>query len=215
MNKPEKCYLYRETIRNNVIIMKHESEPTYSFVILTLILILVDTLLAWLSVTIFPTVAGGVISWVFIAVAFMVLFTLWFGGYGATAAYVGTLVGSGLLVSEVLVQNPLIALVWAVAGLLQCLIPLVTVRSFGVDLTMANARDFTYIILFGVILNNLVGAALAIWTLSLIETVTFTSAFTAWFIGNVVICIVVVPLLLKLFTEKVQKNRLFVRHYWD
>lgn len=194
--------------------MKHENEPTYSFVILTLILILIDTFLAWLSVTVFPTVAGGVISWVFIAVAFMILFTLWFGCYGAIAAYVGTLAGSGLLVSDTLVYNPHIALIWAVAGLLQALIPLVAVRSFQVDLTMSGPRDYTYIILFGVIVNNLIGAAWAVWTLSLVETVSFTSAFTAWFIGNAVVCILIVPLALRLFTEKVQKNRLFVRHYW-
>lgn len=194
--------------------MKHENEPTYSFVILTFILILIDTFLAWLSVTVFPTVGGGVISWVFIAVAFMILFTLWFGCYGAIAAYVGTLAGSGLLVSDTLVHNPHIALIWAVAGLLQVLIPLVAVRSFQVDLTMKNPRDYTYIILFGVIVNNLIGAVWAVGTLSLVETVSFTSEITAWFLGNVVVCILIVPLFLKLFTEKVQKNRLFVRNYW-
>jgi hypothetical protein len=194
--------------------MKHENEPTYSFVILTFILILIDTFLAWLSVTVFPTVAGGVISWVFIAVAFMILFTLWFGCYGAIAAYVGTLAGSGLLVFDTLVQNPHVALIWAVAGLLQVLIPLVAVRSFQVDLTMKNPRDYTYIIIFGVIVNNLIGAAWGVWTLSLVETVPFTSEFSAWFIGNAVVCILIVPLSLKLFTEKVQKNRLFVRNYW-
>lgn len=193
--------------------MKHENEPTYSFVILALVLIIIDTILAWLSVTLIPTVVGGVVSWVFIAVAFMILFTLWFGAYGAIAAYVGSLVGSGLLVSETLAANPHIALIWAVAGLLQCLIPLVAVRSFGVDLTLANPRDYTYIILFGVIINNLVGAAWGVWTLSLVETVTFTS-FIAWFVGNAVTCIIIVPLFLKLFTEKVQKNRLFVKRYW-
>lgn len=194
--------------------MKHENEPTYSLVILTFILILIDTFLAWISVTVFPTVAGGVISWVFIAVAFMILFTLWFGCYGAIAAYVGTLAGSGLLVSDTLVHNPHVALIWAVAGLLQVLIPLVAVRSFQVDLTMKNPRDYTYIIVFGVIVNNLIGAAWAVWTLSLVETVSFTSEFSAWFIGNAVVCILIVPLFLKLFTEKVQKNRLFVRNYW-
>jgi hypothetical protein len=195
--------------------MKHENEPTYSFVILTFVLILIDTILAWLSVTVFPTIGGGVISWLFIAIAFMILFTLWFGGYGAIAAYVGTLVGSGLLVSETLVHNPLIALLWAGAGLFQVLIPLVAVRSFEVDLTMSNPRDYTYVILFAAIINNLVGALWAIWTLSLIETVSFTTAFTAWFIGNAVICILIVPLSLKLFTERVQKSRLFVKTYWD
>lgn len=194
--------------------MKHENPPTYSFVILTLVLIIINTLLAWLSVSVFRPSGADVISWMFIAVAFMILFTLWFGFYGAIASYVGTLAGSGLLVYETLVHNPHIALIWAVAGLLQALIPLVAVRSFQVDLTMKNPRDYTYIILFGVIVNNLVGAVWGVWTLSLVETLSFTSAFLAWFIGNVIVCILIVPLFLKLFTEKVQKSRLFVRNYW-
>ncbi len=194
--------------------MKQENEPTYSFVILTFVLILINSLLAWLSVTVIPTVAGGMISWVYVAVAFMILFTLWFGLYGAIAAYVGTLVGSGLLVSDTLVHNPLIALVWAGAGLFQVLIPLVAVRSFDVDLTLSNPRDYTYVILFAVIINNLVGALWAIGTLSLVETIPFTTAFIAWFIGNAAICILIVPLFLKLFTQKVQKHRLFVKKYW-
>jgi hypothetical protein len=45
-----KCYLYTRTIRNKGEYMKNVREPTYSFVILTLILIVVDTLLALISV---------------------------------------------------------------------------------------------------------------------------------------------------------------------
>jgi hypothetical protein len=40
--------------------MKIVHEPTYSFVILTFVLILVDTLLAWLSVKLAPAGASGV-----------------------------------------------------------------------------------------------------------------------------------------------------------
>ncbi|MCK9631656.1 MAG: hypothetical protein M0R30_08420 [Methanoregula sp.] len=195
--------------------MKIDRQPTYSFVILTLILIIIDTILAWASVTITPTVAGGVVSWLFFAVAFMVLFTLWFGWYGAIAAYVGTLVGSGLMVSEVLNQHPLVAVVWAVAGLFQVLIPLAAVRSFGVNLSMENPRDYTYILLFGVVINNLIGAAWAAWTLSLAEPVAMMTVFSAWFIGNAVVCLFIVPLGLKLFTPKMEKHRLYVKNYWD
>jgi hypothetical protein len=196
--------------------MKHENEPTYSFVILTLILIVIDTLLAWVSVTIFPTVGGGIVSWLFIAVAFMILFTLWFGLYGAIAAYVGTLVGSGLMVSEVLNQHPLVAVLWAGAGLLQVLIPLAAVRSFDVNLSMENPRDFTYIFLFGVVINNIISAAWAAWTLSLADaTVNMGTVFSAWFIGNAVVCLIIVPLGLRLFTPKIEKSRLYVKNYWD
>jgi len=195
--------------------MKHAREPNYSFVILTLILILMDTILAWLSTAIFPTIGVASISWLYIAVAFMILFTLWFGAYGAIAAYAGTLAGSGLMVSESLSQHPEVAVLWALAGLFQVLIPLVAVRSFGVNLSMENPRDYTYILLFGVIINNLVGAAWGVWTLSLIETVTFGSAFTTWFISNAVVCIIIVPLGLRLCTPKVEKSRLYVTNYWD
>ena len=77
----------------------------------------------------------------------MILFTLWFGAYGAIAAYVGTLLG-GVLRTESLLQHPEIAIIWAIAGLLQVLIPLVAVRMFEADLTLKNRRDWTIVLLF-------------------------------------------------------------------
>jgi hypothetical protein len=194
--------------------MKNIQEPTYSFVILTLILIIVDTVLAWISMKLLPA-AGGMISLLYIAVAFMILFTLWFGAYGAIAAYVGTLVGSGLLASDTFSRHPEIAIVWAIAGLLQVLIPLVAVRSFDVDLAMENPRDLTYVLIFGVIVNNIVGAAWGAWTLALAQTVNMGSIFLTWFIGNLIVTILIVPLALKYFTPKVRKSKLFVKYYWD
>jgi hypothetical protein len=123
--------------------MRHAKEPTYSFVILTFVLILIDIALAYISVKFIPAYGG--ISLFFIAVAFMILFTLWFGAYGAAAAYFGTLIGSGLLASDSLYQHPEIAVVWAVAGLLQVLIPLAATRLLDVDLTLQNMRDWTII----------------------------------------------------------------------
>jgi hypothetical protein len=194
--------------------MKNAREPTYSFVILTLILIVIDILLAYASTKFMPAGMGGV-AYIYPAVAFMILFTLWFGGYGAIAAYVGTLVGSGLMAIESLSQNMGVAVLWAIAGLLQVIIPLIAVRYFEVDLTMQNRRDYTYIILFGVILNNLVGAAWAAWTLGMVEPGTTGSIFTTWLIGNLVVTLLLVPLGLKLFTPMFQKSRLFVKNYWD
>lgn len=188
--------------------------PTYSFVLLTGALILLDTALAYASATFIPSNAAG-IAYIFPAVAFMILFTLWFGGYGAIAAYAGTLVGSGLFASEPLAKNPQIAVLWAVAGLLQVIIPLVAIRSFEVDLALENRRDVSLIVIFAVIVNNIVGAAWGAWTLGLLEPGGMMSIFTAWLIGNVIICLLLVPVCLKIFTPKVRKSRLFVQHYWD
>jgi len=209
-----KYYLYAYTITNTGETMKNTRPPNYSYVILTLILIAIDTILAWISTAIFPAVGFGVISLLYIAAPVMILFTLWYGAYGAIAAYAGTLVGSGLMVSETLVQHPDVAILWALAGLFQVLIPLMAVRSFGVDLWMKNPRDYTYVILFGVIINNLIGAAWGVWTLSLAETVNLESAFWIWFIGDVVLCILILPLALKLFTPRMERTRLYVKNYW-
>jgi integral membrane sensor domain MASE1 len=195
--------------------MKHAQEPTYSFVILTLVLILINTALAWISVKFVPAGTGG-IALVYIAVAFMILFTLWFGAYGAIAAYVGTLL-AGVLSTASLLKHPEIAVIWAVAGLLQVLIPLVAVRMFEVDLTLENRRDWTIIILFAVLINNIVGAVWGVFTLSLLpgSTTNIASAFSTWLIGNIIITLLIVPLALRFCTGKVNKSKLFVKHYWD
>jgi hypothetical protein len=194
--------------------MKNVREPTYSFVILTFVLILVNTVLAWTSVKYIPASSSGV-SWFYIAVAFTILFTLWFGAYGAIAAYVGTLLGAGLFAVEGFRLHPEIALIWAVSGLLQAFIPLVAVRAFEVDLTLKNTRDWTYVLLFGVLINNIVGAAWGAWTLSLLEPGNTTGIFSAWLIGNIIVTLIIVPLALRHLTPKVQKSKLFVKQYWD
>jgi integral membrane sensor domain MASE1 len=144
----------------------------------------------------------------------MILFTLWFGAYGAIAAYVGTLL-AGILTTESLLQHPEIAIIWAVAGLLQVIIPLVAVRMFEVDLTLKNRRDWTIILLFAVLINNIVGAAWGAYTLSLLGPLNIAGAFSTWLAGNIIITIMIVPLALRFFTEKISRSKLFVRKYWD
>ena len=200
--------------------MKKVHEPTYSFVILTLVLIVVNTIIARLCVIALPggiLLPGGAagVSTLYFAVAFMILFTLWFGAYGAIAAYAGTLIGSGLLNPAI---PPVVAIYWSIAGLLQVLIPLVAFRTFKVDLTLENRRDWTLLLLFGVLINNIVGAAWGALTLAFGNVITASqvgSVFTLWLIGNIIVTIIIVPLALRHLTPKVQKSKLFVRYYWD
>ena len=196
--------------------MRNVHEPTYSFVILTLILIVVNAILARLCVIILPGSAGGM-SALYIAAAFMILFTLWFGAYGAIAAYAGTFIGSGLLSTNGVIPVD-VAIYWSIAGLLQVLIPLVALRSFEVDLTLENRRDWTLLLLFGVLINNIVGAAWGAYTLAFGNVITsgqIGSVFTLWLIGNIIVTAIIVPLALRHFTPKIQRSKLFVRYYWD
>ncbi|NMB79369.1 MAG: hypothetical protein GYA23_09800 [Methanomicrobiales archaeon] len=194
--------------------MRHPNEPTYIFVILTFILIVINTILAFISSVFIPANVAG-IAYLYPAAAVMILFTLWFGGYGAIAAYIGTLIGAGFLAREAFVQHPQVAILWAVATLVQVLIPLIAVRAFEVDITMEHTRDWSHIILFGVIINNIIGAAWGAFTLALLTPDTMMSVFSTWLIGNVIVCLLIVPLGLKLFTPKIQKSRLFITKYWD
>ncbi len=197
--------------------MKNVHEPTYTFVILTLVLIVVNTLLAQLSVALFPAGESGV-SWLYIAVAFMILFTLWFGAYGAIAAYAGTLIGSGLLSSGAIAAHPEVAIYWSLAGLLEVLIPLVALRTFEADLALENRRDVSLLLLFGVVINNIVGAAWGAWTLGLgniIPVDQIGSVFSSWLISNIIVSIVIVPVALRVLTPHIRKSRLFVKYYWE
>lgn len=80
---------------------------------------MVNTLIARFCVIALAGGAAGV-STLFFAVAFMILFTLLFGAYGAIAAYAGTLIGSGLLSGDPVIP-PIVAIHWSIAGLLQVL----------------------------------------------------------------------------------------------
>jgi len=196
--------------------MKNVHEPTYSFVILTLVLIVVNTLIARLCVIALPGGVGGISS-LYVAVAFMILFTLWFGAYGGIAAYAGTLIGSGLLSTNPAIPID-VAIYWSIAGLLQVLIPLVALRSFEWDPGLETRRDWTLLLLFGVLINNVVGAAWGAYTLALGNVITSSqigSVFSAWLIGNIIVTILIVPLALRYFTPKVRKSKLFVRYYWE
>lgn len=196
--------------------MKNVHEPTYSFLILTLVLIVVNTIIARLSVIALPGGVGG-ISTLYVAVAFMILFTLWFGAYGAIAAYAGTLIGSGLLSANPSIPAD-VAIYWSIAGLLQVLIPLVALRTFDVDLGLENRRDWTLLLLFGVVINNIVGAAWGAYTLALgnvIMSSQIGSVFTLWLIGNIIVTILIVPLGLRFLTPKIRRSKLFVKYYWE
>jgi hypothetical protein len=197
--------------------MRNVREPTYSFVILTLILIVINVILARISVS-GPLQSYTGVSSFYIAVAFMIVFGLWFGGYGVVAAYLGTLIGSGLLAGGTPQMPPDVALYWALAGLFQVLIPLVVFRALDVNVGIESKRDLFQLILFGVIINNIVGAFWGAGTLALggvIKSTEFGGVFWTWLVGNIIVTIILVPILLRLFTPGISRSKLFVRNYWD
>jgi hypothetical protein len=194
--------------------MKPTQKPTYTFLILLIALILINTVLARFAVIAVPLGNVPGVSSLYFAVAVMILFSLWFGGYGAVAAYVGTFIGAGVLSG----MPPAVVWYWSLAGLWQVLIPLVALRMLDGDVRLGKRRDIIIFIIFGILVNNAFGALWGAVTLALGNEIAWAQvspAFFAWFIGNAIITALVVPLALRYVTPKIEKSKVSVRHYWD
>ncbi|MHC1597293.1 MAG: hypothetical protein ACXQT3_03140 [Methermicoccaceae archaeon] len=184
----------------------------YKYVAMLVVLTLVNALLAHFSVSIGFVCAGS--SKLYMAAGFMIVFALWFGAWGALAAYFGCFIGAGLLGGV----PPDVSIYWSLADLWMVLIPLAAFRTLDGDVSLHTARDAMAFLVFGVVLNNAVGAAWGASTLAIGGVLTWSQAygvFAEWLAGNVLLTVVVAPLLLYLGTSYVRRANLYVRRYWS
>jgi len=196
--------------------MRNVSRPTYSYLILVIGLIILDTLLAWISVKvshlISPALPTGV-AVIALAAAFMVIFTLWFGLYGAIAAYIGTLFGAGLFGG----LSGSVAIYFSLASLWMVLVPLAAFRIFEANALIESRRDLFHLVLFGAILNNIIAAAWGSISLAVGGVITWNTiiaAFVPICAGNALFTVIIAPLVLHHCTPRVEKSRVFVRDFW-
>lgn len=146
------------------------------------------------------------------AVAFMIAFTLWFGGWGAIAAYVGCVVGAGMSTMPLTVN-----LYWSLADLWQVVIPLVAFKGFHADMGLKTKRDFVIFFIFGVVLNNLAGAIWGSTMLAVGSVLTWSAVpntLLIWFVGNLIVTMVITPLLLRYVTRRIMEWGVYVKEYW-
>jgi hypothetical protein len=189
----------------------NERRPFYVYVLILVVTIVINLLLARFAVIATP-IAPGVAA-IYVAVAFMIVFALWFGLWGAIAAYVGSFIGAGLLSGIPLDINSY----WSLADLWQVLIPLIAFRALNADVGLRTKRDFLIFLIFGWILNNLIGAIWGAITLILGGIALwneFSVLFTGWFVGNLIVTIIITPLLLRFVTPFIKKYGLYVKGYW-
>lgn len=186
-------------------------ESLSMYVNIFLFLTLVNSLLARFAV-VKSSVAPGV-SGLYFAVSFMIVFALWYGVWGALSAYLGCMVGAGILADVPLSLN----IVWSLADLWQVLIPMIAFMYFKVDIRLRTKRDFGIFIIFGCLLNNLIGAlwgSLMLIRNDVIGWAQFQTTFEGWFFGNLIVAIVLIPLLLRYITPYIQQTNSYVKGYW-
>lgn len=188
-----------------------ESYSTY--VNIFLFLILSNSLLSRFAVINSPVSLAPGVSGMYFAVAFMIVFTLWYGIWGAFSAYLGCMIGAGILADMPLSLN----VIWSLADLWQVLIPLAAFSYFNVNIRLRTKKDITIFILFGVLINNLTGAtwgALMLILTGVAEWDTFSITFQGWFVGNFITSLLIVPLLLRYVTPYIQQTESYVKGYW-
>jgi hypothetical protein len=186
--------------------------PFFLHMALFILLVCINALVAKFVVFSF-TIAPGVSSF-YLVVAVMIVTTLWFGIYGAVAAYAGCYIGAGILSG----LPPDVSLYWSFADLWEVLIPLLAFRMLRANPSLESTRDLGILVVFGIVLNNLAGALWGSATLALAGSIRWGEippVFTGWLIGNLVVCIVLVPLVLRFLTPIIREHELFVRRYWS
>ena len=181
--------------------------PLPLYIALFFLLICINALVAKFVVFTFEIAPG--VSLFYIVVASMIVFTLWFGLWGAGAAYIGCFIGAGLL-SGIPWD---ISLYWSLADLIQVLVPLIAFRYTRADIALSNIRDLGILILSGVLINNLAGAAWGTLTLAwggIIPSGEIISTVTRWWLGNAIVCAILLPLVLRVMTPVIRNHELFV-----
>lgn len=188
-----------------------EKHRIYRYLIILVIAAIIDALLARYAEVTWSQFPGE--PSFYFAIAVMIPFALWFGGWGAIAAYLGCIIGAGIGTVPFTVN-----LYWSLADLWQVLIPLIAFKQLHAGVDLRTKRDFVILFVFGWLVNNLVGAAwgatmFAVGGVYAWDTVRDT--FISWFTGNLIVTMVVTTLLLKYVTPYIERRGLLVKGYWS
>jgi len=189
-----------------------DSKSLFTYLLVLIIISVINTFLAHFGELPYRVVPGG--PGLYFAAAFMIVFTLWFGGWGVIAAYIGCYIGAGMFAGIPYKVN----LYWSLADVWQVLIPLIAFKKLKADINLKTKRDFVIFLAFGLILNNIAGAVWGATTLAIGGVTSWNNVppiFLDWFTGNLIVTILITPLLLRYATRYIQKVGLYVVKYWS
>ena len=150
---------------------------------------------------------------IYLAVGVMIAFGLWFGLWGVLAAFTGYLLGASLPAGV----PAMLGIALGLADVVEVLIPVLAFQLFAADAALRSRHDFQVFLAFGWLLNNLLGAFIgsgAVLLFGVIPPELFAASFFEWFLGNLIVTLIITTILLRLGTPLVRSAGLFVERYW-
>jgi hypothetical protein len=170
----------------------------------------VYTILSWSAVIALPIGVVGVSS-LFVAIGFGIPFAIWFGGWGLVIGYVGTFIGAGLLAGTPL----LLAIPFAFVDWIQFGIPVLAYRLLAANVGLHplgkdvyTRKGMAFFVVFGCVLPNVFGALYGVTILTLGGLVPPDAVWLTiwgWWIGNMVVSIIIAPILLSVLTPVIER----------
>lgn len=179
----------------------------------------VGIVLAWLGVISVPGGAVGV-SALYIAMGFLVPFVLWFSGWGLVIGLLSGIIGSGIL-SGMPVS---IALVFGFVDFISELPILLCYRwlapKFGLDplgRDVYTVKGFAFFFVVVSFLTRMISATYGVGVLylfGLLPPDVVPIAWLGWFVGDLLVTVVICPILLRTLSPVVERIGLTVRGIW-
>lgn len=174
------------------------------------------TVIAWLGVIGLPMGFMGV-SALFIGMGFLIPFVLWFSGWGIVIGVIGAIVGAGILAGMPIAQSVPFGLVEAVVQIPMLVVyrfvgPRMGVSPIGKD--VFTVKGFLFFLVWPVIIVQLwsaVSGNLTLYAMGFIPTDALPISITGWWIGNMLVVVVIGTILCGVLTPVVERLGLTVR----
>jgi len=181
-------------------------------------------ILSYLSVVLLGPLSYSGISLFYFVYPFFLVFTLWWGLWGILGAYIGCVVGAGLMVG----LGPVASAAYAISDFIPPLVVFIVYRGLlanrGIDPLWRDLTDkevagvktkrvtawILFIALNGLILNA-ISAELGVGIenyLGLIPSGAFWGWWAGWFFGDLLAMIIITPVLVKGLTKLVERQGL-------
>lgn len=167
-------------------------------------------LLSWLGATVTPVVGPG-IGFLYWAYPFFVVFTLWWGIWGIIGAWIGSVIGAGLLVGSSIIAS----LGFSLGDFVPALLIFVLYRGFlskhnidplGRDI-LSSRKALAWFIVWIMGITNIIGGLWGVWFLVYLGYVSpseYWLGATLWITGDAIV-LIIAPFLARSLTPIVER----------